>query len=160
MFCPNCATQRSGDQNFCRSCGLELGPIAGAMELHGPSRERARIEKRREQVERLGYFSMSIAGVIAIGLILAIAGYFKLMLFGPEVLLWSAVGALIGFVLLAAGFLGYSKFVLTSTFAGSKADALPPSANTNRLIADRPVADIPSVIEHSTDLLDRVPRKR
>ena len=75
MFCPNCAVQQSGDQNFCRSCGLELGQITRAMELHGPSRERATIEQRRERVEKLGYFSLSIAGVIAFSLILGIAGY-------------------------------------------------------------------------------------
>src|SRR5688572_2614645 len=113
MFCPNCAARQSGEQNFCRSCGLELGQVARAMELHGPSRERAEMERRRERIERLGYLSLSIAGVIAVSLVLGIASYFKLVLFGPDVLLWSAFGALAVFVLLAAGFLGYSKFFLT-----------------------------------------------
>ena len=160
MFCPNCATRQPGEQNFCRSCGLELGQVVRAMELHGPSRERAAIERRRERVERLGYFSLSIAGVIAVSLVLAIAGYFKLVLLGPEVLLGSAVGALVGFVLLALGFLGYSKFFLTPALAESDAepaDTRLPATPTNRLIADKPIDEVPSVTEHSTELLDRQP---
>lgn len=160
MFCPNCAARQPGDQNFCRSCGLELVQISRAMELHGPSRERAAIEHRRELVERLGYFSISIAGVIAVSLVLGIASYYKLVLFGPDVILWSAVGALIGFVLLAAAFLGYSKFVLTPAHGDGKPETPLPAATTNRLLSDTPIDEIPSVTEHSTELLDHVPRSR
>ena len=120
------------------------------------------MEKRREQVEKLGYFSISIAGVIAVSLVLGVAAYFKLVLFGPDILLWSAVAALIGFVLLAAAFLGYSKFFLTPSRADVEVESLDtplPSAATNRLIADKPIDGIPSVTEHSTELLDRLPRK-
>ena len=158
MFCPNCSAQRSGEQNFCRSCGLELAQVARAMELHGPSKERAAIEQRRERIERIGYFSLSFAGVIAVSLVLGVAGYYKLVLFGPEVLLWSAVGALITLVLIASAFLGYSKFVLTPASAGS-ADTPLPAATTNRLIEDKPIDNIPSVTEHSTELLEHVPRR-
>ena len=164
MFCPNCAAQQSGEQNFCRSCGLELVEVTRAMELHGPSRERAAMEQRRERIERLGYLSLSVAGVIAVSLILGIAGYYKLVLLGPDVLLLSAMGALVGFVLLAVAALGYSKFFLTPARAGESlsepADTPLTAAATNRLIADTPVNPIPSVTEHSTELLDRVPRKR
>ena len=163
MFCPNCAAEQAGEQNFCRSCGLELGQVARAMELHGPSRERAAMEKRRERAEKLGYFSISIAGVIAVSLVLGIAAYYKLVLFGPDVLLWSAVGALVGFVLLAAAFLGYSKFFLVPSPGKDQEEltgATLPSAVTNRLIADKPLDEIPSVTEHSTELLERLPRSR
>ena len=157
MFCPNCAARQSGEQNFCRSCGLELVEVTRAMELHGPSRERAAIEQRRERVERLGYLSLSVAGVIALSLLIGIAGYFKLVLLGPEVLLTSAIGALVGFVLLALGFLGYSKFFLTPARRddhAEPADTPLPATPTNRLIADTPVDYIPSVTEHSTELLE------
>jgi hypothetical protein len=128
------------------------------MELHGPSQERAAMERRRAQVERLGYFSISVAGVIGVSLVLGIAGYYKLVLFGPEVLVWSAVGALIAFVLLAVAFLGYSKIFLTPTLGDSKpesGDTPLPAATTNRLLADQPIDGIPSVTEHSTELLGR-----
>lgn len=160
MFCPNCAARQSVEHNFCRSCGLDLGQVVMSMELHKPSRERAAIERRREQVERLGHFSISVAGVIAVSLVLTVTGYYKMVLLGPDVLLWSAVGALVGFVLLAIVFLGYSKFFLTParTEAESSDTSLP--AATSRLIADKPTDDIPSVTEHSTDLLERRPRER
>ena len=118
------------------------------------------MEQRRERIERLGYFSMSIAGVIAVSLVLGIVGYYKLVLFGPDVLIWSAVGALVAFVLAASAFLGYSKFVLIPARGESKADEPVHPATTNRLIADKPIDDIPSVTEHSTELLERVPRGR
>ena len=163
MFCPNCAAQQSGEQNFCRSCGLELGQVTRAMELHGPSRERATIEQRRQLIQRLGYLSISAAGVIAVSLVLGIAGYYKLVLLGPEVLLLSAVGALVGFVLLASALLGYSKFFLTPSRGKDDTESTDthlPSATTNRLIADKPVEYVPSVTENSTELLERLPRKQ
>lgn len=163
MFCPNCAARQTGEQNFCRSCGLELGQVVRAMELHEPSRERAAMERRREQVEKLGYFSISVAGVIAASLVLGVASYYKLVLFGSDVLLWSAVGALAAFVLLAAAFLGYSKFFLTPARAEGNTESANtplPAATTNRLIADKPIDDIPSVTEHSTELLEHRPRGR
>jgi len=133
------------------------------MELHGPSRERAAMEKRRERVEKLGYFSISIAGVISVSLVLGIAAYYKLVLFGPDVLLWSAVGALVGFVLLAVAFLGYSRFVLAperDERKTSSADNTIANATTNRLLTDKPIDEIPSVTEHSTELLERSRRGR
>jgi hypothetical protein len=131
--------------------------------LHGPSAERAAIEKRRERIERLGYFSISIAGVIAVSLVLGIVGYYKMVLFGPAVLLFSALGALVGFVLLAVAFLGYSKFVLTPAPGESQAESFDnqvPAATTNRLLADKPIDDIASVTENSTELLESLPRRR
>ena len=116
------------------------------------------MEQRRELVDRLGYFSISIAGVIAVSLVLGIASYYKLVLFGPDVLLWSAVGALVAFVLLAVAFLGYSKIFLTPALGDSKTesgDTSLPAATTNRLLAEKPLDDIPSVTEHSTELLGR-----
>jgi hypothetical protein len=162
MFCPNCAARQTEKQNFCRSCGLELGQVARAMQLHGPSRERAAMERLRERVERLGNVSISIAGVIAVSLLLGIAGYYKLVLFGPGVLIWSAVGALVGFVLLAVVFLGYSKLFLTESRANGEQpdDKQVHSAATGPLLADKPIDDIPSVTESSTELLERLPRTR
>ena len=133
------------------------------MEVHGPSRERAAIEQRRERLEKLGYFSISMAGVIAVALVLGLAGYYKMLLFGPEVLVWSAVVALIIFVLLASSLLGYSKFFLTQASGENKADPADTpltGSTTNRLLADKPIDEFPSVTEHSTELLERLPRKR
>jgi len=129
------------------------------MELHGPSQERAAMEQRREWIERLGHSSLSIAGVIAVSLVLGIAAYYKLSLFGPEVLLWAAVGALVGFVLLAIAFLGYSKFFMTPPLGRNTAESAAslPAVTTNRLLVDKPIDTIPSVTEHSTELLERSP---
>ena len=122
------------------------------------------MERRRKRVERLGYLSLSVAGVIAVSLVLGLAGYFKLVLLGPELLLLSALGALVAFVLLATAFLGYSKFFLTQArpneSTSESADTPLSFAATNRLIADTPIDPIPSVTEHSTELLDRIPRQR
>src|SRR5687768_2553910 len=107
MFCPNCAAQNDESQHYCRMCGLRLNAIVAELTSQKPSAEMAALLKRKRRAERLGVFSLSIAGVIALMLILSQAFYYKLLLFGPEVLFASATGALILFMLASVFFFNY-----------------------------------------------------
>jgi hypothetical protein len=137
MFCPNCGTKNSVEQNYCRACGLKLDAIVEAVSDQFPSKEYAELQRRRERFERIGVLCLSIAGLIGFALLLLQAAQYKLVLLGPEVLFGSAIGALIGFLLLSVFFFNYPKLFM-------KAKSSPPGENppsavvTAKLIVDRP----------------------
>jgi len=110
MFCPSCGGENRREQNYCRNCGLKLDAITQAVAEQRPSTEYAELQRRKELFEKLGLFSLSVAALIALGLLLAKVTYYKLILFGPEVLFWSAFGALILFGLLSVFFFNYPRW--------------------------------------------------
>lgn len=115
----------------------------------------AALLKRKRRAERLGVFSLSIAGVIALMLILSQAFYYKLLLFGPEVLFASATGALILFMLASVFFFNYPKFFLNLERVNPQLGELDGATTpTNKLLNDPPFEPA-SVTEHSTELLRR-----
>lgn len=156
MFCPNCGADNGSEQNYCRSCGLKLDAISKNVFEQFPSNEYAQLQKRKELFEKLGLGALIAAGVLGIGMILSKAAYYKLILFGPEVLIWSAFGAFALFGLLSVFFFNYPK-----QFMKFKKIDPPPSPTddgggtpTNKLIEDR-LFEPASVVEHTTELLRR-----
>jgi uncharacterized membrane protein YvbJ len=95
MFCPNCAAQNEAAQHYCRMCGLKLDAVAAELALQKPSVETAELLKRQKLMQRIGRFSLSTAGVIGLALLLAQVIYYKLMIFGPELLFGGAIGAVV-----------------------------------------------------------------
>lgn len=156
MFCPNCGGENRREQNFCRSCGLKLDAISQVVAEQTPSLEYAARQRRKDLFERLGLFSLSVAALIGIALLFAKAAYYKLILFGPEVLFWSATGALMAFALLSVFFFNYPKlfmkFEKVDPRLGST-DGTAPAIPTAKLIEDRPFEPVPSVTENTTNLL-------
>jgi hypothetical protein len=158
MFCPNCGNENQVDHHYCRSCGLKLDAIAREVSGQFPSNEYAELQRRKERFEKMGMVSLSIAGVIGFALLVFPAAYFKLILFGPEILFGSAVAALIVFLLASLFFTHYPNF--SKKFEKLKSLEPPPpephpvtASITNKLIEDKPFEPIPSVTEHSTELL-------
>jgi hypothetical protein len=162
MFCPNCGKENQSDQIFCRSCGLKLAAVANAVAELLPSGEHAALQRRRRFVEKLGFASLSIAALIAVMSVVAVAALYKLVLFGPEVLFWATSIALAAFTLLGAGFLGYSRLFMRIDTADSRLQAgyeAPPGQPTGKLLDDRFFEPVPGVTEHSTELLPRQDKK-
>ncbi|MEO6654775.1 MAG: zinc ribbon domain-containing protein [Pyrinomonadaceae bacterium] len=157
MFCPNCGGDNRSEQNYCRSCGLKLDAISRNVADQFPSVEYAALQRRKERFEKLGLGSLAVTGAIGIGMVFAKAAYYKLMLFGPEVLLWSAFGAFALFALLAIFFFNYPKlfmkFEKIDPRLASDKSTENVSVPTNTLIDDRPFEPVGSVTEHSTELL-------
>ena len=156
MFCPNCAAQNSAEQNYCRTCGLKLDAIAAELAEQTPSDEYAVLQRRKRVFEIMGMFSISTAGFIGLGLLLGKAFYYKLILFGPDILFYSATVALILFGLLSVFFFNYPKLFmkfdkLNPRLRASVADK-DISLPTNKLLNDPPFQPV-SVTEHSTELL-------
>ena len=156
MFCPNCRAENKNEQNFCRSCGLKLDVISHAVTEQFPTKEYAELQKRKELFEKLGIFSISSFGLIGFAFLFAKVVYYKLILFGADVLFWSGFAALVAFGLLSVFFFNYPKLFM-------KFDKINPvrspieheqiSKPTNKLIEDKPFEPIGSVTENSTELL-------
>lgn len=72
MYCPNCGATNSTDQNFCRSCGIRLEEIAGALLVQVPSASSAQLARRDERIKKIGRVaivglgSISMVGVAAL----------------------------------------------------------------------------------------------
>lgn len=164
MFCPNCAAPNTDDQSYCRSCGLKLGAISKEVAEQFPSAEYAVLQRRKRLFEILGIGSLSIAGLIGLGSLLAKVFYYKLILFGPEVLFYSAFGALVLFGLLSVFFFNYPKLFMNFEKVNPQLPAIGAAESgnsipTNKLIDDRPFEPA-SVTEHSTELLPAAARRK
>jgi hypothetical protein len=164
MFCPNCGAKNSVEQNYCRGCGLKLEGVVEAVAEQFPSEEYAALQRRKERFGKLGVLSLSIAGFVGFSLLLVMAAEYKMILFGPEVIIWSAIFALIGFLLLSVFFFAYSNFFLKQkerphVIRDVSKPADTAAANTAKLIEDGPADYVSSVTEHTTKGL-HVPRER
>ena len=157
MFCPNCGTNNSVEQSYCRGCGLRLDAIVEAVSDQLPSKDYAEQLRRKEKFERMGVVSLSVAGLVGFALLVTLAAQFKLVYLGSELLYGSAVGALILFLLLSVFFFNYPKFFMTLT--KRPAEGEPSDPVTAKLIEDRPFEPASSVVENTTELL-KVPRAR
>jgi hypothetical protein len=157
MFCPNCGSKNGVEQNYCRGCGLKFDAIVEAVADQFPSKEYAALQRRKERFEKLGLFSLSVAGFIGFALLLFKAAQYKIILFGPDVLMWSAIVALIGFLLLSVGFFNYPKLCLKGKNLPAD-DGQTPDVATEKLLGDRPPDYVSSVTENTTKSL-RTPAK-
>src|SRR5215213_36295 len=111
MFCPNCATKIEIEQKFCRSCGLKLEAVLQVVSEQIPTKEYAKLQRRRELFEKLGIFSLSGFGLIGICFLIAKVAAYKMALFGENVIFWSAFAVFIAFGLLSVFFFNYPKFM-------------------------------------------------
>lgn len=156
MFCPNCGIKNKVEQNYCRGCGLKLDAIVELMSDQFPSAEYRELQRRKERLETFGMYSLSIAGLIGFVILLFKATQYKLILFGPDILLGAAIAALIGFLLLSVVLLNYPKFFLKGT--NRPLDEDPSTAPvTAKLIEDRPSDYVSSITEETTRTL-KTPR--
>jgi uncharacterized membrane protein len=153
MFCPNCGSKNSIEQNFCRGCGLKLDAIVEAVSNQFPSKEYADLQRRKERFQRIGVACLSIAGIVGFSMLLFKAAQYKLELLGPNVLFFSAGGALIVFLLLSVFFFNYPLDSKTAKRNTREADDPPSAPITAKLIDDRPFEPASSVTEDTTEML-------
>jgi hypothetical protein len=154
MFCPHCAAKNDFDQNYCRSCGLKLDAISRTVAEQFPSVEYAALQKRKELMEKLGVVSFSIAALIGVAFVFSKIVEYKLVLFGPEVMYWSAFIVLVFFGLLSVFFFNYPKLfmnfdALNPRLNPQNDESADPVPTTSTLIDDRPFEPA-SVTEDTT----------
>ncbi len=159
MFCPNCAAQNEAAQHYCRMCGLKLDAIVAELTTQNPSEEMAELLKKQRWMQRLGVFSLSTAGFIALALLFAQVIYYKLMILGPELLFGGAIGAIGLFLLASVFFFIYPKlFMKLDSLVVQFPKQTEISTPTNKLLDNpsfEPARQPASVTEDSTELLHR-----
>ena len=158
MFCPNCGKENQPDQKFCRSCGLNLNAISQVVAELWPSEENAVLQRRKRILEKFGFAALAIAGLIGLMSLIFAAALYKLILFGPEFMFWASAIALMVFLMVAAVLIGYSKLFMRFEKVNPQLahlDESPSIPTTGKLLEDRFFEPVPSVTEHSTELLPR-----
>jgi hypothetical protein len=106
-------------------------------------------------LELAGKGALSIAGIIGLCLLLTLAVYYKLMFFGADILIGSAIGAFILFLLASMFFLTYTKFFLRINRVIPSSHEQPELTKPTGKLLDNPTFEPASVTEHSTELLRR-----
>lgn len=157
MFCPNCGSNNSTEQRFCRSCGLNLEEIAESLLLQIPSAESAELLRSERRLEKFG-------GIVWIGFeIVFLIGVIGLIYTIITGMVLSGKNPFAGILLAAFVFFG----TLTLIYVAIKEDLkerkknlnpvkrnnLVESKVTNKLLEEREIQPIPIVTEETTNLL-------
>ena len=157
MFCPNCGANNSTEQNFCRSCGLNLEDTAKSLFAQIPSAETANLLKSEQRLEIFGNIAF---GGLVIVVLLAVVGILymiisKLILAGEQPILGFVLG---NFVIFAALTLVYVIFNENLKEKKKKLNLkaqteLNAPKTTGKLLEEKPFEPVGSVVENSTELL-------
>ena len=155
MYCPNCGTKTSADQNFCRACGLSLEKIALSVNEQLPAKMNRSLQEQKERFEKLGVGALSVFGLGVLGILAYGVGY-KLIATKGDILTALAV---IGFVVMMA--CGLASVILFAK-AGEVGKAvgkrpsqpdLSSGESTKELLTEGHFEPIPTVTERTTELL-------
>ena len=154
MYCPNCGTKTSIDQNFCRACGLGLEKVALSLTEQLPARVDQSLQARKDRLEKMGVAALSVFGLGALSFLLYSIGY-KLMISQGNVL---AGLAMIGFVvMIACGITSVILFARAKELGdeATKRRSQPELSNatTKQLLSEAHFEPIPTVTERTTELL-------
>lgn len=157
MFCPNCSSNNSTGQKFCRKCGMNLESTSQSLLEQFPGSAQSSLSQRERRLERFGQFAFGGFGLVlliaVIGIIYTIVT--KMILAGTQP--WA--GALLVLFIVFA--------VLTLTYVVFKEDlkdrkktintAIDPNRvetrDTDKLLESPVFEPVPSVIEDTTELL-------
>ena len=156
MYCPNCGTKTSMDQNFCRSCGLQLDKVVATLSEQLPAKVDLTLQQQKERYEKLGMAALSVFGLGVLSFIIYSIGY-KLMMTQGNIL---AGLAIIGFLVMVVCGLGSVVLFAKAKEVGEGASKRPAQTNltgasesTKELLTEGHFEPVPSITDRTTDLL-------
>jgi hypothetical protein len=156
MYCPNCSNKISLDQKFCRTCGLGLEKIAQSLAEQLPTQLNEDLLAKKDRLERLGVTALSVFGLGLLGLLIYMVGY-KLIAQGR---LLAALGIIGLIVLVGSGLLSVILFAKANEMKeeSNKRRLEQPEeaslrADTAKLLQENRLEPVPSITEHTTELL-------
>ena len=156
MYCPNCGSQTSTDQKFCRACGLGLEKIALSLNEQLPARLDQSLIARQDRLEKLGLGALSVFGLGVLGFLLYAVAQKLLVSQGSLLTILALVGLVI---MLGCGLLSVILFARAKELKeqASKRQLQPnanePSAPTKELLPESRLEPVPTVTDRTTELL-------
>ena len=153
MYCPNCGTKTSIEQNFCRACGLSLEKTALSLAEQLPAKVDRSIQAQKERLEKFGVALLSLFGAGVLILLLILMGQ-KLIDKGlPGILAMIAALILIicglGSVILFAR----AKDLDEKSTKRRESNLTSGSETTKELLPEGHFESVPTVTERTTELL-------
>ncbi len=161
MYCPRCGRTASGDQHYCRSCGLHLQAHAQLLVAEMPAGEADElrcIELHRERAKRWSHYALVGSGAAAL------LAFVWTIVF--RVIARGAVfpGFLVLLILLGLTLYWWFQFSAqrlrdaAARQRRSSTDVTSAPGHMSRLPTETSSSAVPSVTEPTTDLL-RAPRE-
>ncbi len=159
MFCPGCGSNNSVEQKFCRSCGMNLEGSAASLLEQFPDGTRSDLKRQERNLERFGSIVFTGFGIMVciFVIVLLYAILTNMILSGTQ----PFFGALaMAFIIFAALTLTYVIRRESLNEKRQKLGVLPdtnslPGATTGKLLEGSTIEPVPSVVEHTTELLTR-----
>lgn len=154
MYCPNCGTKTSGDQHFCRACGLGLEKIALSLSEQRPAQVDESLVARKAQLEKLGVLALSVFGL---GLVVFLSYVIAQKMIGKGSLF--AILVLIGFLVMTV--CGIASVVLfakakelgEATKRRPQPELIKETETTRELLPEGHFEPVPTITERTTELL-------
>lgn len=153
MYCPNCGKQTSTDQKFCRACGLGLEKIALSLGEQLPARMDQNLLARQERLEKLGVGALSVFGLGILGFLLYAVGQKLVASQGSLIAILAIIGLVI---MLGSGLLSVILFARAKELkeeASKRQPQIDTGASTKELLPEGSFEPVPTVTEHTTELL-------
>jgi hypothetical protein len=166
MFCPNCGSNNSTEQKFCRSCGINLQQTALSLLEQIPSAESANLIRKRRALEKFGGIAFTGFGLVVLAGILALlyAILVNMVLTGTQVAAGIALMLFIVFAALALTyvFLNETLKEKESKIGPDLAKQIEKGRETGKLLEEGNIEPVMSVTERTTNLLhvENKPRDR
>ena len=153
MYCPNCGTKNSIEQNFCRACGLSLEKAALSLSEQLPAKVDQSLQAKKERLEKLGVAALSVFGL----------GVLSLLVYGIGIKLndKGVLGsrAMLGVLIMLVCGLGSVILFARAKELDEKSTRRPQqnlssgSGSTKELLSEGHFEPVPTVTERTTELL-------
>ena len=153
MYCPNCGTKTSINQNFCRACGLSLEKTALSLSEQLPVKVDQSVQTQKERLEKFGVAMLSVFGAGVLILLLILLGQ-KLLDKGlPGILAMVAALILIVCGLGSVILFARAKDLDEKSSKRRQQNLSSGTETTKELLPEGHFEPVPTVTERTTELL-------